>query len=240
MTNYYALWIPSYQEEVPTIQRDKLDEVILRDIPGSDTIRLKGEIDRTSFNIHLCYQINKAEWNHLYFICTDRQQTDGFIFYSLEMEDHETETDFVRSRLSENLPKSIYHYFKEFFHIHSLHATGEDSLLPVYHSKESIDWNNDQTRKSVITPIIKAYTDKFDGFYRQPSGNSEIINIYACFRTETTCPINLAVRVNTGKDSYEWLERLMEDLSFCEREALLYITKGKRFESDSFITVQAN
>ena len=79
-----------------------------------------------------------------------------------------------------------------------------------------------------------------DGFYRQPSGNSEIINIYACFRTETTCPINLAVRVNTGKDSYEWLERLMEDLSFCEREALLYITKGKRFESDSFITVQAN
>ena len=77
MTNYYALWIPSYQEEVPTIQRDKLDEVILRDIPGSDTIRLKGE-----------------------------------------MEDHETETDFVRSRLSENLPKSIYHYFKEFFHIH--------------------------------------------------------------------------------------------------------------------------
>lgn len=79
-----------------------------------------------------------------------------------------------------------------------------------------------------------------DGFYRQPSGNSEIINIYAGLRTDTTCPINLAVRVNTGKDTYEWLERLMEDLSFCEREALLYITEGKRFESDSFINIQAN
>ena len=43
-----------------------------------------------------------------------------------------------------------------------------------------------------------------DGFYRQPSGNSEIINIYAGLRTDTTCPINLAVRVNTGKDTYEW------------------------------------
>ena len=75
-----------------------------------------------------------------------------------------------------------------------------------------------------------------DGFYRQPSGNSEIINIYAGLRTDTTCPINLAVRVNT----YEWLERLMDDLSFCEREALLYITEGKRFESDSFINIQAN
>ncbi len=40
-----------------------------------------------------------------------------------------------------------------------------------------------------------------DGFYRQPSGNSEIINIYAGLRTDTTCPINLAVRVNTGKDA---------------------------------------
>ena len=79
-----------------------------------------------------------------------------------------------------------------------------------------------------------------DGFYRQPSGNSEIINIYAGLRTDTTCPINLAVRVNTGKDTYEWLERLMDDLSFCEREALLYITEGKRFESDSFINIQAN
>ena len=68
-----------------------------------------------------------------------------------------------------------------------------------------------------------------DGFYRQPSGNSEIINIYAGLRTDTTCPIK-----------YEWLERLMDDLSFCEREALLYITEGKRFESDSFINIQAN
>ena len=75
-----------------------------------------------------------------------------------------------------------------------------------------------------------------DGFYRQPSGNSEIINIYAGLRTDTTCPINLAVRVNTGKDTYEWLERLMDDLSFCEREALLYITEGKRFDKvDAYI-----
>lgn len=61
MINYYALWIPSYQEEFPAIQRNRLDEVILRDIPGSDTIRLQGEIDPTSFQIRLRYF-----WYHAY------------------------------------------------------------------------------------------------------------------------------------------------------------------------------
>ena len=53
MINYYALWIPSYKEEAPKIQRKKLEEVSLQDIPDGDTIRLKGEIDKDSFEIHL-------------------------------------------------------------------------------------------------------------------------------------------------------------------------------------------
>lgn len=226
MTNYYALWIPSFQEEVPTIQRDKLDEVILRDIPGSDTIRLKGEIDKTSFNIHLSYQINKTAWNHLHFTCTDRQQTDGFIFYALEMKDHEVETDFVRNRLSENLPKSVYHYFKEFFHIHSLHATGEDSLLPVFHSQEPIDWSNNQIRKSVITPIIEAYTDKFNGFYQQGRDNLQQYTTSICQNREVTKNIhNLR---NLLHDGY----RVKREMDYCR----FILNKHREVLDDELLT----
>lgn len=186
MINYYALWIPSYKEEAPKIQRKKLEEVILQDIPDGDTIRLKGEIDKDSFEIHLQYQINNSEWYHLYFTCTDRQQTDGFIFYSLEMEDDETEKDIVYSRLSENLPKSIYHYFKEFFHTHSLHATGEDSLLPVFHSIRPIEWDNDIIKANVIRPIITAYTDKFDGFHSHGRENLQQCTVAICKNKEVT------------------------------------------------------
>lgn len=166
MIYYYALWIPSYKEEVPTIQREKLNEIILQDIPGSDTIRLKGKINKESFNIHLQYLINNGGWSDLFFRFVDKQQ-DGFIFYSLEVGDNEVKKDVMHERLlSRGLHKSIYHYFKEFFHTHSLHAEGEDSLLPVYTAREPIDWADDRVKYLIITPIIKAYTAKFRGFYR--------------------------------------------------------------------------
>ena len=68
-----------------------------------------------------------------------------------------------------------------------------------------------------------------DGYYRQPSGNSELLTIYA----------HLSVNYD-GKDEYAWIDRLLEDLSLCEREALLYITKGKRYGLDKFLSINTN
>lgn len=170
MTIYYALWIPSYKEEIPKIQREELDEIKLQDIPESDTIWLKGTINKESLDICLKYRINKSKWKNLLFNYIDRR-TDGFIFYSLKLEDNEDKKDIVCRRLSGKMPKSIYHYFKEFFHIHSLHAAGEDSLLPVYNSEMLIDWEDNNIKESVVTPIIKAYTDKFNGFYHHGKEN---------------------------------------------------------------------
>lgn len=210
MINYYALWIPSYKEESIEIQRDKLDEVTLHDDPKGDVVRLKGEIDRISFRIHLRYKINKAKWNDLFFTCTDRQQTDGFIFYMLEIDDNKSKLDCVRNRLSVNLPKSIYHYFKEFFHTHSLHAIGEDSLLPVFHSENPIDWENEKTRKSVITPIIEAYTDKFNGFYYHGRDNLQQCTTAICQNREVTKNINILS--NLLHDGY----RVKREMDYCK------------------------
>ena len=184
MINYYALWIPFCKEEVPNIQREGLDEVVLQDIPESDSIRLKGTIDE-SFDIHLQYQINAGEWNSLCFTYIDKQ-SDGFIFYSLEMEDGELGKDIVCKRLSKSLPKSIYHYFKEFFHTHSLHATGEDSLLPVYHSDVPIDWKDSQIKSAVVTPIIEAYVDKFNGYYLRGKEDLQRCTTAICQNKEVT------------------------------------------------------
>ena len=62
-----------------------------------------------------------------------------------------------------------------------------------------------------------------EGFYRQPSGDSELLTIYAVNRADdNTCPVNLATRLHLGRDEYAWIDRLLEDLSLCEREALLH------------------
>ena len=77
-----------------------------------------------------------------------------------------------------------------------------------------------------------------EGFYRQPSGDSELLTIYAVNRADdNTCPVNLAARLHLGPDEYAWIDRLLEDLSLCEREALLYITQGKRLGMERFVEI---
>ena len=77
-----------------------------------------------------------------------------------------------------------------------------------------------------------------DGYYRQPSGNSELLTIYAHLSVNYESTTNMAVRLHLGKDEYAWIDRLLVDMSLCEREALLYITKGKRYGLDKFLTIE--
>ena len=77
-----------------------------------------------------------------------------------------------------------------------------------------------------------------DGYYRQPSGNSELLTIYAHLSVNYESSTNMAVRLHLGKDEYARSDRLLEDMSLCEREALLYITKGKRYGLDKFLTIE--
>ena len=77
-----------------------------------------------------------------------------------------------------------------------------------------------------------------DGYYRQPSGNSELLTIYAHLSVNYESSTNMAVRLHLGKYEYAWIDRLLEDMSLCEREALHYITKGKRYGLDKFLTIE--
>lgn len=75
-----------------------------------------------------------------------------------------------------------------------------------------------------------------DSFQRMPSGNSELVTIYAHLETRGySSPTNLAVRLHLGRDEYPWADRLMEDIRLCEAEALQYIKEGKRLGLEKFL-----
>ena len=63
------------------------------------------------------------------------------------------------------------------------------------------------------------------------------IEVYDERADDNTCPVNLAARLHLGRDEYAWIDRLLEDLSLCEREALLYITQGKRLGMERFVEI---
>lgn len=78
-----------------------------------------------------------------------------------------------------------------------------------------------------------------EGYYRQPSGDAELLTIYAAIRSERVCRLNFAVRVHLGAEDYPWMDRLLDDLSRCEAEATKYIHDGKRFGCEMFIQFAA-
>ena len=79
------------------------------------------------------------------------------------------------------------------------------------------------------------------GYQRQNSGNTQLLTIYA--RVENYLKDlrgNVTGRMYIGRDEYASIDRLLEDLSACEREALAYIEMGKRLEHDTFIRLDEN
>ena len=78
-----------------------------------------------------------------------------------------------------------------------------------------------------------------EGYYRQPSGDTELLTIYAAIRSERVCRLNFAVRVHLGAEDYPYMDRLLDDLACCEAEALKYIHEDKRFGCEMFIQFAA-
>lgn len=119
----------------------------------------------------------------------------------------------------------------------------DDTYRTVYHNESPVHEEFILAMQSLLFHIEKITGTSYhnltvDGYYRQPSGNSELLTIYAHLATASASTTNLAVRLHLGKDEYAWIDRLLEDLSLCEREALLYISKGKRYGIDQFLTFE--
>jgi len=118
-------------------------------------------------------------------------------------------------------------------------ATGESFTIS-YRNQTPIHPDLDRAMQrlvSHVSKIIGLYTPatgmRITGFMRQNSGDAQLLTIY----TESLStqpgrrPVgNSAVRLYIGRDEYDEIDLLLEDLAGCEREALLYIDNGKTYE----------
>lgn len=76
---------------------------------------------------------------------------------------------------------------------------------------------------------------RITGYQRQNIGDAQLVTIYAGM--EARGAANLAARIYIGRDEYEDIDLLLEALSRCEREVLLYVEKGKTFEGEKRVAL---
>lgn len=75
------------------------------------------------------------------------------------------------------------------------------------------------------------------GYQRQNCGDTQLLTVYARLDNHLSACNNIVARFCIGRDEYDSLDLLLEDLSACEREAMAYIETGKRFGQGAFIDI---
>ncbi len=173
MISYYALWIPLLQKGNLNIIKEELDEVILKDLPEADELRIKGHINKKSHSINLYFRLSETE-NVSYELKCIKKNNTGFIVYCVEISDKAT--DFVSCGLRTGFHKAYYHYIKGFFHQHTHHDCAEDSLLVAYHSDTEISLNDKSQFRKVVDSYLDCYIQKLKGVTQQNEINmNEVI-----------------------------------------------------------------
>lgn len=158
---FYALWFPQYKEGKPVVQKTKLVEIELQDIPEAQSLKINGEIQQKTLLISLQYKIDNGESKTLVFHESGWNDT-GFIIYKLNLNDDEN--DYLCDSLRKSMPKAIYHYVKGFFHNHQFHSDDDDSLLNTYFSTTPIDLDNKDIMKNILQIYLQSYIDKYAGY----------------------------------------------------------------------------
>lgn len=89
---------------------------------------------------------------------------------------------------------------------------------------------------SRICGFIASYEEiTVTGYQRQNMGDVQLLTIYAHLEADGTA--SLAARLYLGRDEYDDIDLLLEALSCCEREAFLYVEKGKTFNGEKRLTL---
>ena len=157
---YYALWVPQIREGIPSVRKQSLKQVDLKDQPDDSAFLVKGEINRDTLHISLSYILGDAPCKTLLFQKIDVSDT-GFLVYKLDLNDNDN--DFFCEELRHTMPKAIYHYVKDFFHEHQFHNSDDDSLLDSYFSTSEINLNDKETIKKIIKVYLQSYINKYAG-----------------------------------------------------------------------------
>lgn len=164
---YYALWIPSLNEQIPDVINPEPASVELSDIIGLPPCKLRCEVELSTKNITLYYSLDsidnekKLSFTHLEAI------RSGLISYEVNIP---TPADALTECLLSQMHHSIYHYLKGIFHEHNYHEDECDSLLQGYTSTHLIKLSDSKTLKNIYTHYLTEYQDKLNDAYMTLSG----------------------------------------------------------------------
>ena len=67
------------------------------------------------------------------------------------------------------MPTFIYHYIKDFFHVHIHYDPSHDSLLHAYYSNVPLSLENPADRKAIAEYYVRFYSRKFSAYITIPS-----------------------------------------------------------------------
>ena len=149
--------------------------------------------------------------------------------------EEKTENQFMQISVRDNKLKAIINVYN---------PENNDTYQTVYRNEDPVHEEFMCMMQGLIFHVEQLVGAKIpnlvvEGYYRQPSGDAELLTIYAAIRNERVCRLNFAVRVHLGAEDYPWMDRLLDDLSRCEAEATKYIREGKRFGCETFIQFAA-
>lgn len=172
MKYYYVFWIPVQKKGQLTLVNDPGKRDLL-DVKEYGGYLIKGDIDDNTFDITLNYREIKRksifpfykkrnDEKSILFKCEDKSNRFGFVVYSVEIP--EIGDGFTMSFTKDRVNPCIYHYIKEYFHIHQSHPHTHDSLLQAYASEQPVDMSLAKVRKEIYQYYIKQYDEKAEGF----------------------------------------------------------------------------
>ena len=138
MKTSYALWMPVLLDgELKLICEDIRRR--LCDSPDLGGFDLSCEIDKLTRDITIRYKVSRHFFSKKKQIILHKENENkyGFITYSFYW--HEGKTDAFTASLKENMPTSVYHLIKDFYHVHTDHDPSHDSLLQAFTRQGEID-----------------------------------------------------------------------------------------------------
>lgn len=161
MTRYVVFWIPITAKKEVKCLTSSLAEFSLKDIPDSNGVKIKAEIDTSNKNITFRYKDDsESAFHELSMECCNLWPS-GFVQYSYEIDDNPT--DHLSDSLKKSFHQAYYHYLKGFFHKHIQHHGEEDSLLKPIFSEARLDWGNNTDRLRILRSLFQDYQQKFKG-----------------------------------------------------------------------------
>ena len=119
MEYYYAIWIPTKRDGIPTIQNEPLKKNF-QDGWRWGGYFVNGKIDKSTLNFTLIYQPHFFRFPYqkkksVTLTCKE-QNKRGFLIYSLDSA--QLNDDAFCKALEGKMNPAVYHYIKSCFHLH--------------------------------------------------------------------------------------------------------------------------